>query len=178
MGNRKHSKIDKLPPTLKETVEQMLLTGSTYREVAGYLEQQGIGISLSAICNYARNLNATVQMINIANQNFERVLSEMEKYPNMDTSEVIIRLASQNMVTALINTDEDAWSKVSPEKLLAQANGLVNAAASKQRADLQAQSVKDTALDEVKGMVFAALKKERPELYGEVVKFLNEKREE
>lgn len=31
-GNRKHSKIDALDPALRETVEQMLLSGSTYSE--------------------------------------------------------------------------------------------------------------------------------------------------
>ena len=37
-GNRKHSKIDKLPPEMKATVEEMILDGSaTYTEIVDYL---------------------------------------------------------------------------------------------------------------------------------------------
>lgn len=38
--NRKHSKIDGLPPDLKATVQQMLLDGDTYSEVIAYLQTQ------------------------------------------------------------------------------------------------------------------------------------------
>ena len=41
-GNRKHSKIDTLPPEMKATVEEMIMDGSaTYSDIVTYLEQQG-----------------------------------------------------------------------------------------------------------------------------------------
>lgn len=41
-GNRKHSKIDTLPPEMKATVEEMIMDGSaTYSDIVAYLEQQG-----------------------------------------------------------------------------------------------------------------------------------------
>lgn len=42
-GNRKHSKIDALDPALRETVEQMLLSGSTYSEIVDFLGANGGG---------------------------------------------------------------------------------------------------------------------------------------
>lgn len=47
-GNRKHSKIDALDPALRETVEQMLLSGSTYSEIVDFLGANGVGTSLPA----------------------------------------------------------------------------------------------------------------------------------
>ena len=53
-GNRKHSKIDALDPALRETVEQMLLSGSTYSEIVDFLGANGVGISVASVCRYAR----------------------------------------------------------------------------------------------------------------------------
>lgn len=178
MGNRKHSKIDKLPEEQKNTVEQMLLAGSTYSEIVDYLKSEGVGISLSAICRYAKNYNANVQMLNIAQENFRRMQEEMEKYPDLDTTEAILRLASQNIFNALAQTDEKAWEEIEPEQMLKQATGLVRAAAHKKRIDVQTESVRETALEEMKGIVFAAMKQKRPELYADVVKFLNGEKKE
>ena len=43
--NRRRSigKVDRLPPEPKDTVEQMLLTGSTYKEIVAYLKENGGG---------------------------------------------------------------------------------------------------------------------------------------
>ena len=49
-GNRKHSKIDALDPALRETVEQMLLSGSTYSEIVDFLGDNGVGISVASVC--------------------------------------------------------------------------------------------------------------------------------
>ena len=39
--NRSHSKIDRLPENLKREVENRLLEGHTYDEIAEYLKQMG-----------------------------------------------------------------------------------------------------------------------------------------
>lgn len=54
-GNRKHSKIDKLPPEMKATVEEMILDGSaTYTEIVDYLQEHGYSLSVSSVCRYAQ----------------------------------------------------------------------------------------------------------------------------
>ena len=41
---RSTGKVDRLPPELKDTVEQMLLTGCTYKEIVAFLkETHGLG---------------------------------------------------------------------------------------------------------------------------------------
>ncbi len=174
--NRKHSKVDKLPTPIRETVEQMLLAGATYAEIIDYLKNNGQSISQASLCRYAQDYHANVAMLNVAQENFRRMMDEMQRYPDLDVTEAITRLSAQRVFDALANTEEDAWRAISPDKILRESNALVRAAAYKQRIDVQNATAQEAAIDEVKALVFDAMKKERPELYDDVVKFLNEKK--
>lgn len=176
MGNRKHSRIDGLDDELKNTVEQMLLAGSTYGDVVEYLRRHDVSISMASVCRYAKQYNANVAMLNVAQENFRRMMDEMDRYPDLDTTEAMIRLASQNVFNALANTGEDQWSKMDKDKLLSSALGLVRAAAYKKRTDAALKSESEAGFEAVKETVFAALSKERPDLYRQVAAFLKEKR--
>lgn len=176
MANRKHSVIDGLQADLKGTVEQMLLSGSTYGEIVEYLRRHDVAISMASVCRYAKQYNANVAMLNIAQENFRRMMDEMDKYPDLDTTEAMIRLASQNVFNALANTSEDDWKKIDKDKLLSKALGLVRAAAYKKKTDAALKSESEAGLDAVKETVFSALAKERPELYRQLSGWLNQKK--
>lgn len=175
-GNRKHSKIDALDPALKDTVEQMLLTGSTYSEIVDFLAENGVGISQASVCRYAQGYLADVQMLTIAQENFRRMMDELDKYPDLDTTEAIIRLTSQNLLNALASASEEDWQGVSIDKMLREANALVRAAAYKKRVEIQNQDAAEAGLEAVKSLVFEAMAKERPDLYKQVNEFLNAKK--
>ena len=92
---RKHSKIDKLSPELKATVEDMMKADFTYAEIADYIKDQtDQPISISSVCRYAANLNESVETLRMAQENFRVIMEEINKYPALDTSEGIIRLLS------------------------------------------------------------------------------------
>ena len=80
---RSTGKVDRLPPELKDTVEQMLLTGCTYKEIVAFLKANGEEMSQMAICTYARKYLATVEMINVAQSNFSMLMDEMNRYPDL-----------------------------------------------------------------------------------------------
>ena len=176
--NRKHSIIDELNPTLKSTVEQMLLGGSTYSEIVDYLKENDVGISVASVCRYAKAYNANVEMLNIAQENFRRMMEEMQKYPDLDTSEAIIRLTSQNIFNALANASEEDWQDVSVDKMLRESTALIRATAYKKRIEVQNQENFEAGLDAVKALVFEAMAKEKPELYKQVNEFLVAKKNE
>ena len=95
-GNRKHSKIDKLPPEMKATVEEMILDGSaTYTEIVDYLQEHGYSLSVSSVCRYAQGYVENLQTLQIAQANFRNMLDELERYPDLDTTEALVRVASQ-----------------------------------------------------------------------------------
>lgn len=92
-GNRKHSKIDKLPPEMKATVEEMILDGSaTYTEIVDYLQEHGYSLSVSSVCRYAQGYVENLQTLQIAQANFRNMLDELERYPDLDTTEALVRV--------------------------------------------------------------------------------------
>ncbi len=50
--------IDKLKPELKDTVDQMLISGESYREIAKYLSDNGEQLSQASVCRYAKRFLA------------------------------------------------------------------------------------------------------------------------
>lgn len=174
---RKHSKIDKLSPELKATVEDMMKADFTYAEIADYIKDQtDQPISISSVCRYAANLNESVETLRMAQENFRVIMEEINKYPALDTSEGIIRLLSHNVLESIQNTPEEKWKNIDPEALLKQATSLVKAAAYKKNMDLKNEDILNAGFEQVKSMVFEAMARERPDLYKDVAKFLEEKR--
>ncbi|MBS9782634.1 MAG: DUF3486 family protein [Arcobacter sp.] len=177
MANRRRiGKIDKLPLNLKDTVEQMLLTGATYKEIVSYLKDNGQDMSQMAVCTYAKKYLATVEMLNVAQTNFNSLMDEMNKYPDIDTSEALIRLSSHHVLNALSTLSDEDLKEVPVDKLIRESNSLIRAASYKKRIQLQNQEEFDNAVDSVKALLFEMMKKERPELYKQVNEFLNDKK--
>lgn len=170
--------MDKLPPELKDTVEQMLLAGISYREIASFLKENGEPMSQMAVCTYAKKYRATVEMINVAQSNFSMLMDEMNRYPDLDTSEALIRLAGHHVMNALTGVTEEQMKEVPVEKLIRETNGLIRAAAYKKRIEVQNRDTYEAGLEAVRGLVFEAMAKERPELYRQVNEYLTRKKKE
>ena len=178
-GNRKHSKIDTLPPEMKATVEEMIMDGSaTYSDIVAYLEQQGYSLSVSSVCRYAQGYVENLQTLQIAQANFRNTLDELERYPDLDTTEALVRVASQNLMTALTSKKEEDWSAVSVDKLMNQISGLTRAVAYKKRVELQNKTDLEAGTDDLKTALWSAMAKERPDLYKQVSAYLDRKAQE
>ena len=176
MANRKHSKIDALPEDLKSAVEEMLLTGSTYSDIVQFLKDNEQSVSVAAVCRYARAFNANMEQLRMANENFKNMMDEINRYPELDTTEAIIRIASGNVFNRLANAEDADWDELKLEKLLKETNGLIRATAYKKRIELQNKEIRDTAIDEMKGLMFQEMAKDNPDLYKSVVAYLNSKK--
>lgn len=70
MAHRSHSKISKLEPELKETVEEMIKSGVYYKDIAEYIRSHGISISIAAVGKYAKNLMSTLDALRMTQENF------------------------------------------------------------------------------------------------------------
>ena len=119
---RKHSKIDKLPSDIKEAVEQMILGDYTYRDVCNFVrDTANVTLSEAAVCRYAQGLNASVQEIRLASENMRALTEEMQKFPQLDTTEGIARLISHKVLQAVQQMDEIALKEADPLKLIEKA---------------------------------------------------------
>ena len=177
--NRKCSKVDRLPLDVKSTVEQMMLNPTvTYRDIADYIRGKGYEISISSVQRHAANLNESASTLKMAQENFRVLMDEMSKYPNLDTTEGIIRLLSHNVLEAINSTPEERWKDIDPTKLIAQATALTRAAAYKNKIDIESKELLDRGFDYVKDMIFDMMAKENPSLYNQLEKYLNQKQRE
>lgn len=176
MGNttrRKNGKIDKLPPELKGEVEEKLISGVSYREIVEYLKGQGIELSRMAVCTYAKKFLSTTQMLHIAQENFRMLTEELDRHPELDTTEGIIHIMSNSILNTLANIQPEDWQKVSIDKLMREANSLIKATAYKQ----SRRDPGEAGLQRFNSLIFDAMARENPELYKQVHDFINSQKE-
>ncbi len=173
--NRKHSIIDRLPSNVKEAVEEMIKTDFTYREIVDYIKKQGFEISQSSVQRYASGLNETLQSLRMAQENFRAVMEETEKYKNLDVSDGILRLLSNQIFQNINNLSEEQMSDVDFETLMKNAVALTKAIAYKKKIDIDTQSVLENGMEQFQSVLYETMAEERPELYKEVKKFIKEK---
>lgn len=174
--NRKHSKIDSLPQDLRETVEYMLMTGATYADVVDYLSGHGVSLSVSSVCRYAQGYLAGLEQLKMARENLSRMMEEINKYPNLDTTKAIEHLASHNLLNTLSQMPEEKWQELDANEVVKQSTALIRAAAYKSRIDLQNKTDLDAAWDVVHDVIFDTLAKDEPELYERVMEYANQRK--
>ena len=104
---RKHSIIDKLPAEIKETVDEMVRANFTYRDIVDYIKSTGNDISLASVGRYAANLNETVRSIRMAQENFRAIMEETERHPNLDATDGILCILSNQLLEAVNSLPEE-----------------------------------------------------------------------
>lgn len=175
--NRKHSKIDSLPADIKEAVEEMIKSDFTYREIVDYIKNQGFEIFQSSVQRYASGLNETLQSLRMAQENFRAVMEETEKYKNLDVSDGILRLLSNQVFQNINNMSEDRMNDVNFETLMKNAVALTKAIAYKRKIDVDTKTVLENGMEEFQTAIYEAMAQERPDLYREIKKYLKEKKQ-
>lgn len=173
--NRKHSKIDGLPSDIKEAVEEMIKSDFTYREIVEYIKNQGFNISQSSVQRYASSLNETLQSLRMAQENFRMVMEETEKYKNLDVSDGILRLLSNQVFQSINNLSEDQLQNVDFDTLMKNSVALTRAIAYKKKIDVNTQTVLENGAEQFQSMLYEVMADERPDLYREIKKYLKEK---
>lgn len=166
---RRTGKIDRLSPELRSNVESMLRAGVTYREIVAFLQENEQMVSQMCVQRFAERYLATVEMLTVAQENFRMLAEEVDKYPGMDTTEVILRVASQQALSAIANTSSEQWENVPPEKLLQNATALVRVAAYKRKTDLAVKTEQEQAIEGNKALLAELLSTKHPALYSEVM---------
>lgn len=173
MSRRANGKIDKLQPELKDTVDQMLISGQSYREIVSYLAENDVEISQTSVSRYAARFLASAQQLRIAQENFRMILTETERYPDLDPAEALLRISSQKVLDALSQLDEDNFKDVSAEKILRQATALSRAVVYKKKLDTDVKSDERIALEKNQTLLYDTIKKSNPRLYNELVDEIN-----
>lgn len=172
--NRSHPVIDCLPPLQRATVQQMIVDHKKYWEIVAYLKSQGVTLSKSAIGVYARRYLETVEQLHVAQENFKAILEEVERYPELDTTEVLLRISSHKLLGALVNIKDEDLEKMEAGDIVSSINALSKATAYKKQVDIRGKSELEKAKDAYKALLFSTISKRRPDLYQQILDVLNE----
>ena len=173
--NRKHSIIDRLPSELKDAVDEKIKSDFTYHEIVDYIKKNGVEISMSSVQRYASSLNETLQSLRLAQENFRAVMEETEKYKNLDVTDGILRLLSNQVFQAINQIPEEQVQNTDFETLMKNAVALTRAVAYKKKIDIDSKDALENGAEQFQGYIFEAMSEERPELYKELKKFIKEK---
>ena len=173
--NRKHSIIDGLPSELRDAVDEMIKSDFTYHEIVDYIKKNGVEISMSSVQRYASSLNETLQSLRLAQENFRAVMEETEKYKNLDVTDGILRLLSNQVFKAINRIPEEQVQNTDFETLMKNAVALTRAVAYKKKIDIDSKDALENGAEQFQGYIFEAMSEERPELYKELKKFIKEK---
>ena len=176
---RVYSKVDKLPKELRHEIEEMLLTRTaTYAEISDYVASQGHSLSASSVARYAKRYAETVSMLEISQENLRMITGEIEKHPEVDGTEALIRMMTSAVMNALARIEQSELDALEIKDLLQQTTSLIRTASNKRRTDAQIKDIKDEAITEYIGHLSATIAEEKPELYAELLEFLESKRGE
>lgn len=162
---RRTGKIDKLPVALKDSVDNLLLAGAPYREIVQFLRENDVELSQQAVSNYARRFLATTQQLRMAHENYRFLSEEIERNPDLDTTEGIVRIVSNALLMQLANATPEDWDGLDMRTLLREATALVKVTAHKRRSDALNESDSEKAAKRVTVDLFHAISQSDPVLF-------------
>lgn len=180
MGRRrKHGIIDMLDPSVKATVDEMVMSAQfTYKDIVDYIsESAGQSISQAAVCRYAKGLCEDVEAIHIARENIRAIAAECAKMPDMDATEGIVAILSNIMMSAVRGLSPEDLQDADPIKLMKQASELVKAVSYKRNLDIKSKEISEAGFDAVKAKLFAGIEKDNPQLYKQLAEELERQRD-
>lgn len=102
-------------------------------------------------------------------------MEETEKYKNLDVSDCILRLLSNQVFQSINNFSEEQLQSVDFDTLMKNAVALTRAIAYKKKIDIDSKDVLENGAEQFQAMLYDAMADERPELYREIKKYLKEK---
>lgn len=173
--NRKHSIIDGLPSNLKDAVDEMLKANFPYHEVVDYIRKNGVNISISSVQRYASRLEETLQSLRLAQENFRAIMEETEKYPNLDITDGLLRLLSNQILGAINKLSEEQIEELDFETLSKNAIALTRAAAYKKQIEVKRKDVIENGADQFMSYIYETMAAKDPELFKKVKKFIKNK---
>lgn len=175
---RKHYAIDKLPPEIKSTVDEMIKADFTYREIVGYIKSNGQNISVSAVQRYAANLMQSINSIRMTQENFRAIMEETTGYDHIDFTEPLTRLLCGLLLEQIDSLSGEQLEEIGIDALIKNTIALTRAVAYKKNIEIKNKSVLENGLDEFMSAIFEALRDERPKLYRELKNFVDSKSKE
>ena len=168
--NRSHGKVDKLPEGIRREVENKLLEGYTYEEIAVYLKDMGHNISKTSVHRYGKPFLKRFESVRMAKEFAQLLAEDNLERPTTELHEANNALISQMIMEILVNSDMEQEEKLEAAKSIAT---LQRAQVANEKLKLSARKearAVHTALKRLKEQVFDEIGKNHPHVAEEIIK--------
>ena len=172
--NRSHGKVDKLPEEIRKEVENRLLEGHTYKEIANYLKEMGHSISKTSIHRYGKPFLQKFESVRLAKEYAQLLAEDNAERPTTELNEANNALISQMIMEILINENIKHKEKIEAARSIAT---LQRAQVQNERLKLNARKeagAVHTALKRLKQQVYEEIGKHHPEVAKEIIKIADD----
>lgn len=172
--NRSHSKIDRLPEVLKKEVENRLLEGHTYEDIANYLKKMGQDIHYSTVARYGKPFLEKFESVRMAKDYAQLLAEDNPDRPTTELHEANNALVSQMIMEAIIDPDVSSEDKLKAAKDIA-ALQRAQVANEKLKIDSRkAQGEVKAALSKLKEQVYSEIGSHYPDIAEAIIKIADE----
>lgn len=103
MGNRRHSKVSKLPRELRDAVYEKHLEGHTYQAITDWLKQMGQDISRSAVARDLKDYQANLERVKISREHATAIVAEAGAKGALAMEEAAAVVAVERIMNFLIS---------------------------------------------------------------------------
>lgn len=103
---RKHSKITSiLPAELVDAINQRLVNGETYEQIAAFVRGEGHEISRSSVGRYGKTFLSKLERLRVVKEQAKTTCSESKDKPALEMTEAATQISLQMIMERLIMTE-------------------------------------------------------------------------
>jgi len=161
---RGHSKVSKLPEVLRREVDNRLLEGHTYTQIAEYLKGMGQDIHAMSVGRYGKPFLQRFEAIKMAKLCAKAIAEDNVDRPTTELHEANNAMVSQLLMETLIADDVDPAEKIRASNAIAQ---LQSAQIRNEKLKIDARKASGHvkfALTQLKQQVFNEISRDYPEI--------------
>lgn len=102
---RSHSKISKLPASVREAVDKLILSGKTYDEIAEHLHHMGEDISRASVGRYGQRFLAQMEKLQLFRDQARAVVDSAGDRPALEIAEAANQMALSAVMEYIMEID-------------------------------------------------------------------------
>ncbi len=111
-NRRKHHKVQDLPDELMATVNEKLVDGYTYQEIADFLKELGHPVGKSSVGRYGKDFLSRLERLKIVKEQAKTIVNNSADAPATEMAEAANQLAMQLIMEALMQVENLEGAKI------------------------------------------------------------------
>lgn len=171
-NRRSHSKISTYPVELVDAINQEIVKGRTYRQIADWLNEKGKEISHVAVANYGKNFLSKLEQLKAVKEQAKAIVAETGDGPATEMAEAANQLAIQMIMETLMEVEKGKLEKEKLTDVLKALAQLEKSSVAREGLKLQYQKKFDSVFKKVREELWQELG-QNPEFYEQVLNYVN-----